>query len=189
MLKIGSRPARRFGARSLSDLRAIPWVFAWSQNRHLLTGWYGFGTAVASFRQVRGREGDRILTDMFARHRLFRLMVDEVEKSLLLSDMQIAAEYAGLVTEAEVRDRVFDRVRKEHERSVAAVGFVTGGSAIGARFPNMRDRLERLRPELDRINRLQVELLRAFRSAPSDRAPIPLMQSMNAIAAGLGWTG
>ncbi len=189
MLKIGSRPARRFGARSLSDLRAIPWVFAWSQNRHLLTGWYGFGTAVASFRQVRGREGDRILTDMFARHRLFRLMVDEVEKSLLLSDMQIAAVYAGLVTEAEVRDRVFDRVRKEHEKSVAAVGFVTGGSAIGARFPNMRDRLERLRPELDRINLLQVGLLRAFRSAPSDRAPIPLMQSMNAIAAGLGWTG
>ena len=61
MLKIGSRPARRFGAKSLADLRAIPWVFAWSQNRHLITGWYGFGTAIGSFRKIRGRDGDDLL--------------------------------------------------------------------------------------------------------------------------------
>ncbi len=189
MLKIGSRPARRFGARSLADLRAIPWVFAWSQNRHLLTGWYGFGTAVSSFRQVRGRDGDRILTDMFGRHRLFRLMVDEVEKSLLLSDMDLAAQYAGLVPDADLRERVFARVREEHARSVAAIGFLTAGATVGARFPNLRDRIDRVRPQLDRINRLQVDQLRRFRAAPSDRAPVPLMQSMNAIAAGLGWTG
>ncbi|WP_347312501.1 phosphoenolpyruvate carboxylase [Defluviimonas sp. SAOS-178_SWC] len=189
MLKIGSRPARRFGAASLSDLRAIPWVFAWSQNRHLLTGWYGFGTALSSFRQVRGREGDRILADMFDRHPLFRLMVDEVEKSLLLSDMQIAAHYASLVKDGAVRARVLGLVRDEHAKSVEAIGYVTGSSAIGARFPKMRGRTERIRPQLDRINRLQVDLLSAFRSAPTDRAPIPLMQSMNAIAAGLGWTG
>jgi len=189
MLKMGSRPARRFGARSLSDLRAIPWVFAWSQNRHLLTGWYGFGTAIASFRQVRGRDGDRLLGDMFVRHALFRLMVDEVEKSLLLSDMEIAADYAGLVADADVRGRIFDAVLAEHARSVTAVSFLTGDGVTGARFPKLSDRLARLRPQLDRINRLQVELLRQVRAAPSDRAPISLMQSMNAIAAGLGWTG
>lgn len=189
MLKIGSRPARRFGARSLSDLRAIPWVFAWSQNRHLVTGWYGFGTAIASFRQVRGAEGDRLLAEMFERHQLFRLMVDEVEKSLLLSDMDIARHYAGLVADAQVRERVLGLVEGEHDRSAAAVCFLTGSATTGGRFPLMRDRIERIRPQLDRINRLQVDLLARFRATPSDRAPVALMQSMNAIAAGLGWTG
>ena len=189
MLKIGSRPARRFGAKSLADLRAIPWVFAWSQNRHLLTGWYGFGAAVASFRQVRGAKGDRLLAEMFAHHRLFRLMVDEVEKSLLLADMDIAETYAGLVEDPAVRDRIFAKVRAEHDRSVAAIRDLTGGPGIGARFPVMRERFARLRPQLDRINRLQVDLLRDARTRPSTRAAVPLIQSMNSIAAGLGWTG
>ncbi len=61
LLNIGSRPARRFGARSLSDLRAIPWVFAWSQNRHVITGWYGVGSGLASFLEVRGRDGEATL--------------------------------------------------------------------------------------------------------------------------------
>ena len=189
MLKIGSRPARRFGAKSLADLRAIPWVFAWSQNRHLLTGWYGFGAAIASFRQVRGAEGDRLLAEMFAHHRLFRLMVDEVEKSLLLSDMGIAETYAGLVEDQGLRDGVFTRIREEHARSLSAIRDLTDTAVIGTRFPIMRDRFERLRPQLDRINRLQVNLLRDARTRPSTRAAVPLIQSMNSIAAGLGWTG
>ena len=65
LLNIGSRPARRFGARSLKDLRAIPWVFAWSQNRHVITGWYGVGSALQSFLEVRGDQGLRLLRRMF----------------------------------------------------------------------------------------------------------------------------
>ena len=189
MLKIGSRPARRFGAKSLADLRAIPWVFAWSQNRHILTGWYGFGSAVASFRQVRGTDGERLLAEMFAGHRLFRLMVDEVEKSLLLSDLGIAADYADLVDDAATRDRIFTQVLEEHARSVIAIRALTDGAEIGARFPNMRERFLRVAPQLDRINRLQVDLLRSARRHPDNGATMPLMQSMNSIAAGLGWTG
>ncbi len=189
MLKIGSRPARRFGAGGLADLRAIPWVFAWSQNRHLLTGWYGFGAAVASFRQIRGRDGDRLLSEMFARHRLFRLMVDEVEKSLLLADMAIAADYASLVKDAEVRSRIFELVRHEYDLCTTAIEFFSGGAGIAVRFPNLQARFERLKPQLDRINRLQVDLLRSARSGAALRTTVPLMQSMNCIASGLGWTG
>jgi phosphoenolpyruvate carboxylase len=189
MLKIGSRPARRFGAGSLSDLRAIPWVFAWSQNRHLLTGWYGFGSAVASFRQIRGTDGDRLLGEMFAGHRLFRLIVDEVEKSLLLTDMDIAAEYAALADDAANRNRIYAAVRSEHDRALHAARFLGGGSDIAARFPVLRERFDRVRPQLDRINRLQIDLLRSSRSGDPARTTVPLMQSMNCIAAGLGWTG
>jgi len=189
MLRIGSRPARRFGAKSLADLRAIPWVFAWSQNRHLVTGWYGFGSAIASFRQVRGKDGDRLLSEMFAQHKLFRLMVDEVEKSLLLSDMEIAAAYAALVEDEATRARIFALVQAEHERATSAILDLTENDRIGTRFPNMRERFERLQPQLNRINRLQVDLLREARKQTTTRTVVPLMQSMNSIAAGLGWTG
>jgi phosphoenolpyruvate carboxylase len=188
MLKIGSRPARRFGARSLADLRAIPWVFAWSQNRHMITGWYGFGSAVQAFRRVRGAAADRLLADMFARHRLFRLMVDEVEKSLMLTDMEIGATYAGLVENAEVREAILGRIRGEHAASLAALRDLTS-TPLGARFPIMQEKCQRLQPQLGRINLLQVSLLRRSRTEPRASVTVPLMQTMNCIAAGLGWTG
>ena len=84
-------PARRFGARSLADLRAIPWVFAWAQNRHIITGWYGVGSALQNFLEVRGEEGEAMLARMFRDSRLFRLIMDEVEKTLLIVDLDIAA--------------------------------------------------------------------------------------------------
>ncbi len=196
MLKIGSRPARRFGAKSIADLRAIPWVFAWSQNRHLITGWYGLGSALQSFSQVRGAAAHGLLAEMFAHHKLFRLMVDEVEKSLLLSDMAIAADYAELVEDPHVRTTILRRITQEHQATVTALLAITGGPEIGARFPMLTDRLAQVREQLDRTNRLQVNLLRrtradsALRRADSAlRTTVPLMQSMNCIAAGLGWTG
>ena len=104
LLNIGSRPARRFGARSLKDLRAIPWVFAWAQNRHVITGWYGVGSAIKSLLDVRGEDGLKLLRRMFESSRLFRLIIDEVEKTLLLVDLDIARDYASLVADEGVRD-------------------------------------------------------------------------------------
>jgi phosphoenolpyruvate carboxylase len=126
---------------------------------------------------------------MFEGHPLFRLIVDEVEKSLLLTDLDIAAGYAALVEDDAIRARIFGAIAKEHAQSVAAIRFVNGGTGIGARFPNMRGRFERVRDQLDRINRLQTGLLRDARASTTTRVNVPLMQSMNCIAAGLGWTG
>ncbi|MEY8827887.1 phosphoenolpyruvate carboxylase [Sedimentitalea sp. XS_ASV28] len=189
MLKMGSRPARRSGAQTLDDLRAIPWVFAWSQNRHLITGWYGFGTALASFRRVRGSEGDRLLAEMFRHSRLFRLIVDEVEKSLYHADMDIAARYASLVSDASGRNAIFDRIRRSYDQSCIELRALTGSSDIGKRFPNMCARFDRVRGELGRIHELQVNLLSRSRQSPRDVDATPLLQSMNCIATGLGWTG
>src|SRR3989449_608565 len=97
LLNIGSRPARRFGAKTLADLRAIPWVFAWTQNRHFLPGWYGLGTGLATFLDVRGSRGEALLTRMFSDFRLFRLTRDEVEKTLAYVDLALARGYADLV--------------------------------------------------------------------------------------------
>ena len=194
LLNIGSRPARRFGAASLADLRAIPWVFAWSQNRHLISGWYGFGTAVESFVHIRGEDGAALLAEMFERSREFRLVVDEVEKSLCHADMEIAARYAGLVSCRDTSKAIFGRVQAEFARTSDHIARLAGGSVPGDRFPALKHRLEVKLPRINQANLWQVRLLAEHRAAlGTDRAPdntlVPLLVSMNCISAGLGWTG
>ena len=123
-LNIGSRPQTRFGASSLDDLRAIPWVFAWSQNRHLITGWYGFGSALKSFRSYRGEAGETMLKTMFRESRIFRLIVDEVEKSIYLTDLAIAKKYADLVENKTTRDKVFRKIEEEYRSTVSMLSVV-----------------------------------------------------------------
>lgn len=189
LLKMGSRPARRFGAGSLDDLRAIPWVFAWSQNRHLISGWYGFGSAIETFRRFRQGDGDALLRRMFSESRVFRLIVDEVEKSLFHADMQIAARYAALVTDPEARDDILGRVTQEYGRSCAAVLFLNATPAVGARFTNMSTRFGRVRTDLAKVHDLQIRLLDENRRQPNSKKAIALMQTMNCISTALGWTG
>ncbi len=194
LLKIGSRPARRFGAKGLADLRAIPWVFAWSQNRHLITGWYGLGSALESFANVRGEPGLATLRHMFARSPLFRLVVDEVEKALYLTDLDIGAHYASLVADQSTGETILGMVRNEYQRTLDQIGLITESDTLASRFPVLRARTERIRPLIGRTNRLQVSLLRAFRDLSDDaqekeRLSVPLIMSMSCIATGLGWTG
>ena len=167
LLNLGSRPARRFGARSLGDLRAIPWVFAWSQNRHFVPGWYGVGSGILTFLQVRGRAGRRAASQrMFTDSRLFRLIVDEVEKTLSYVDLEMAREYAALVPDA----RVARRDLPDDRGGVPPHG---GGGASDQRrdrswrerFPRFRRKLARRLPTLNQISRQQIELLRRFRES------------------------
>jgi phosphoenolpyruvate carboxylase len=192
LLKMGSRPDRRFGASGIADLRAIPWVFAWSQNRHLLTGWYGIGSALSSFITVRGEAGRELLARMFEHSRFFRLIVDEAEKTLYQSDMEIARLYAGLVTDSDAAQRIHARIAAEYELTRRLIGDLTHGD-LSARFPLFKQRFDSLRRQMDDIHRLQVGLLGEVRAktGPADqkRATDALLVSINCISAGLGWTG
>jgi phosphoenolpyruvate carboxylase len=193
LLNIGSRPARRFGAHSLSDLRAIPFVFAWSQNRHVITGWYGTGSGIASFLDVRKERGEALLRRMFAESRLFRLIISEVEKTLCLVDLKIAREYAGLVADKAKRDAIFSMVEQEFGLTCDMILRVTREREIGERFPNYRARLAHRLPIITQVNRGQVELLRRFRACETEEAmeayKSNLLLSINCIASGLGATG
>ena len=193
LLNMGSRPARRFGARSLSDLRAIPWVFAWSQNRHFIPGWYGVGSGILTFLQVRGQRGSALLDRMFTESRLFRLIVDEVEKTLTYVDLDIAREYAELVPEASVRSNVLTMVEEEYHRTVEAVLRISGGKELVERYPRFRRRLARRLPTINQVSRQQIELLRRFRESGGDKTQeeqlSALLLSINCIAAGFGATG
>ena len=193
LLNLGSRPARRFGARSLSDLRAIPWVFAWSQNRHFVPGWYGVGSGILTFLQVRGQRGAALLDRMFNESRLFRLIVDEVEKTLTYVDLDIAREYAELVPDTEVRSSILSLVEEEFHRTVEAVLRISGGKELVERYPRFRRRLARRLPTINQVSRQQIELLRRFRESGGDRTQeeqlSALLLSINTIAAGFGATG
>ena len=193
LLNIGSRPARRFGAQSLADLRAIPWVFAWAQNRHIITGWYGVGSAIASLLQVRGQQGEALLPRLFQESRIFRLIVDEVEKTLLLVDLDIARDYASLVPDEGVRATILPMIEQELALTREMVLKVSGGSEIAERFPEYRRALAQRLPTVNEVNREQVELLRRFRGAESeaerDAFKSALLLSINTVAAGLGATG
>jgi len=193
MLNIGSRPARRFGAKSLSDLRAIPWVFAWAQNRHIITGWYGVGTAIASLLQVRGDDGVALLRRMFNESRLFRLIVDEVEKTLLLVDLDVARDYASLVAEEGVRNNILGRIEAELKLTREMVLKVSQGKELAERFPEYRRSLHSRLPTVNEVNREQVELLRRFRGAQNEAEreayKSAVLLSINTVAAGLGATG
>jgi phosphoenolpyruvate carboxylase len=193
LLNIGSRPARRFGARSLGDLRAIPWVFAWAQNRHIITGWYGVGSALSSLLEVRGQQGEALLPCLFNDSRLFRLIVDEVEKTLLLVDLDIARDYASLVEDEGVRDMIFGMIEQEYRLTCEMVLKVSGGGEVAERFPDYRRVLASRLPAVNQVSRMQVELLRRFRGAQSEAEreayKSALLLSINTVAAGLGATG
>lgn len=190
LLNIGSRPARRTGQRKLSDLRAIPWVFAWTQNRHLLTGWYGVGSALTRFADERGHAELRRLYDS---SRIFRLVVDEVEKSLLQADMSLARAYAELCDEA-ARRPVLSAIEAEAASTEAALLRITGERHLAERFPAFRSRHDERAAMIARCNRWQIDLLARHREENAagriaETTRVALLLSMTCIAAGLGWTG
>jgi phosphoenolpyruvate carboxylase len=189
LLNMGSRPARRTQAKTLADLRAIPWVFAWTQNRHLLPGWYGVGSGIKAFLEVRRERGLELLKRMFREARLFRLILDDVERTLLQVDLSIAAEYAGLVEDSAVREPIFSRVTEEYRLTCEMILRITGGTGIAERFPQFRRRLARRLKTINEVSREQVQLLRAHRAESNEEVRTALLMSINCAAAGLGATG
>ncbi len=189
LLNIGSRPARRTQAKGLGELRAIPWVFAWTQNRHMLSGWYGVGRGNKAFLDVRKERGLELLKRMFRDARLFRLILDDVERTLLQVDLSIAGEYAGLIEDAAVREPIFSRIEAEYRLTCEMILRISGGACIAERFPQYRRRLARRLKTINAVSREQVHLLRAHRTASSDAVRTALLMSINCAAAGLGATG
>jgi phosphoenolpyruvate carboxylase len=193
-MKIGSRPARRFGAATLNDLRAIPWVFAWTQNRLLVPGWYGVGSSIEKMINDRGEKGVEQLNKMYEKHSLFRLILDGAEKTLLLVDMEVAEKYGELVTNADQKNQIFDDINREYALTKKMVLKITGEEELCDRFPNYKRHFYRRADSLHHIGIEQVDLVKKFRSQQSGNQEftdvlISLLLSINCVAAGIGSTG
>ena len=178
LLEIGSRPARRPNDEDyLASLRAIPWVFAWTQNRVLLPAWFGCGTALSSLPPDELRR-------LYEELPFFRTVVDNLEMTLAKSSLPIARGYLRLVGDAGP----FEQIEAEHERAVAGVLAATGVSRLLERHPMLRRSIDLRNPYVDPMNALQVELLRRHR-AGDEAARLPLLRSIAGIAAALRNTG
>jgi phosphoenolpyruvate carboxylase len=178
LLAIGSRPARRpGGAATLDGLRAIPWVFAWTQNRCLVPAWYGCGTAFA------GADVPE-LRRLYREWGFFRSLVQNLEMTLAKSSLEVAREYLELVDD----DRLWEPIASEHERTVAAVLAIVEADQLLERHPVVQRSVRLRNPYVDPMNAIQVELLRRVR-AGDDAAVPPLLRSIAGIAAALRNTG
>jgi len=188
-LNIGSRPAARRHSTRLEDLRAIPWVFSWSQCRLMLPGWYGFGAAVEQWLAQPGGSLAE-LREMYARWAFFRSALSNLDMVLAKTDLAIASRYAELVPDSGLRERVFGDISAEWHRTRHWLSEITGRDELLADNPTLARSIRSRFPYLDPLNHLQVELLRRYRAGDTDaRTQRAIHLTINGVAAGLRNSG
>ncbi len=192
-LKLGSRPSyRKAGPRTLADLRAIPWVFSWMQSRFNLPGWFGLGSALE---QHAAREGGlEQLRTMYREWLFFRLLIDNTQLTLGKADLGIAHVYSGLVEDATLRERIFERIAAEFRRTEKWVLAVAGQHHLLGGEPVLANSIKQRNPYIDPLNYLQVEMIRRLRAgklsdAARREAKRVIELTVSGIAAGLKNTG
>ncbi|MGH7687837.1 MAG: phosphoenolpyruvate carboxylase [Candidatus Dormibacteria bacterium] len=217
LLNIGSRPAARSGSVRIDDLRAIPWVFAWTQTRLMLPSWYGVGGSLHAFVDDQdvvvgndhnappsaGSDGQLppagqarwdLLHEMYQRWPFFRALVGNLEMVLAKTDLGVAGRYAELVRDPDLRARMWDEVTDEHRRTVSALLHVTRKEDLLADQPQLKETLRLRDPHIDPLSVLQAQMLARYRELPADDESRPallevILRTVNGIAAGLQNTG
>ncbi len=198
LMNIGSRPARRQQDNpSKYSIRAIPWVFGWSQSRHTLPAWYGLGTAIEKFCN-KNTENLAILQKMYTNWAFFKVLLSNIQMGLYKADTSIMKEYAALSEDTETAERIYNVIVDEYERTVKYILAITQSDTLLAENPLLLLSLERRRAYIDPLNAIQVRLLKAYRQQMAleeiDETEIqrwlnPLLRSINAISAGMRNTG
>ncbi|HEY0266992.1 MAG TPA: phosphoenolpyruvate carboxylase, partial [Rhizomicrobium sp.] len=182
-LKIGSRPASRTKSPRIEDLRAIPWVFSWSQARVMLPDWYGFGTAAAE-------AGVANLTSLYKSSAFFRTVIANMEMVLAKSSLPIARRYAGLVEDRTLAEAVMARIEAEWHLTRDAVLAISGQAALLADNPRLAESIQSRLPYVDALNHLQVDLMRRRREGDAGfDIHAGIHMSINGVAAGLRNSG
>lgn len=194
-LPIGSRPSRRRGERTLGDLRAIPWVFSWTQNRCLIPAWYGLGTALSEVKY-----GDRAawqtVCEMYRQWPFLQATIDNAALALAKADMYVAQNYSELVEDADERQRCWGLIAREFDCTRQALIDLTGSGELLAATPWFQGSIQVRNPYIDPLNLIQIDLLRRRRSLPNDateeegqRLRDLLRLTVQGIAAGMRTTG
>ena len=194
-LAIGSRPTFRPGSdASLTSLRAIPWVFAWMQTRHVITGWMGVGTALDEFITRHGSAGEALLKDMRDRWPFFATLLSNVEMVLAKADFGVAEHYARTLGDGDQDLRTFGRLRDEYVRTVDMVNRLSAQDRLLDESPVLQRSIALRNPYVDALSFLQVDLLGRIRDLPESDPEYAdtleaILRSVNGVAAGLRNTG
>jgi phosphoenolpyruvate carboxylase len=189
-LNIGSRPASRKKTREIEDLRAIPWVFSWAQCRLMLPGWYGFGSAVESWIAEHPDQGMPFLKELYREWPFFRTLLSNMDMVLAKSSIAIASRYAELVPDADLREKIFGRIRREWHLSIETLLDIMGQDRLLQGNPLLDRSIRNRFPYLDPLNHVQVELLKEHRAQNPDEQVLRGIQlTINGISAGLRNSG
>ncbi|RZN34748.1 phosphoenolpyruvate carboxylase [Bradyrhizobium sp. Leo121] len=189
-LNIGSRPASRKKTREIEDLRAIPWVFSWAQCRLMLPGWYGFGSAVETWIAEHPEQGMPFLQELYKEWPFFRTLLSNMDMVLAKSSIAIASRYAELVPDAELREKIFGRIRREWHLSIETLLDIMGHERLLQGNPLLERSIRNRFPYLDPLNHVQVELLKEHRAQNPDEQVLRGIQlTINGISAGLRNSG
>lgn len=164
-LPIGSRPARRRGERTLADLRAIPWVFSWTQNRCIIPAWYGLGSALADLKD-RDTKALQTACEMYRRWPFFQATIDNAALALVKADMYIAGRYSELIESDAVRQACWSRVSAEYDRTRRGLLDLFGGGDLLASAPWLQRSIDARNPYVDPLNLIQIEFIRRRRAKP-----------------------
>lgn len=192
-LNIGSRPSKRKNSDRFEDLRAIPWVFAWTQSRYLFPAWYAAGTGLANFYQ-NNEENMKILQDMYENFSFFRSLIDTLQLAIVKADLTIAKEYANMCSDTEVNDRIFKQIEEEFNLTKTMILKITGLTEILGDAPALQESIRQRNPYVDPLSYLQVQLLAELREIREKGQDDPILLrevllTINGIAAGLRNTG
>lgn len=194
-LRLGSRPSRRpqsgLHSGDVRELRAIPWVFAWTQSRHFLPSWYGLGYALEKFVRDHAPRGLEALREMYEGWPFFAVLIDNAETSLAKTDLYIARRYAALVRPASLGESMFARLEEEYRRCRNAVLEICGRAHLLARQPVLAESIRLRNPYVDPLNFLQIRFLKEWRNArrPSAELLQLLQMTVAGIAFGMKSTG
>lgn len=184
-LNIGSRPASRTSSRRIEDLRAIPWVFSWSQARVMLPGWYGLAGGARRIGLEPGR-----LADLAGEFDIVEALLSNMELALAQSDMGLAARYAALCEDRSSAGPIFDAIRREHDAAVELALAVRGGTRLLDDRPDLAESVALAAGSVRPLNHLQLELLRRRRQGDdSEETRLAIQLTVTGIAAGLRNTG
>ncbi|MGP4041498.1 phosphoenolpyruvate carboxylase [Gracilibacillus sp. D59] len=191
-LNIGSRPMKRKGSDRFEDLRAIPWVFAWTQSRQLLPAWYAAGTGFKKYLDETGKL--ELLQKMYNKWPFFNATINNLQMALTKADIQTAQEYADMMQDSEISSRIFNSIKEEYTDTKEIVLKITGQEELLDNRQNIKDSVRLRNPIVDPLNLLQVQLVSQLRSQEeeSDQYNELLMEALltiNGVAAGLRNTG
>jgi len=192
-LNIGSRPAKRRNSERFEDLRAIPWVFAWTQSRYLLPAWYAAGTA---FKTYVGDDPAKLeeLRTMYREYSFFQTLIDNLQMALAKADLVIAKEYASMISDETIRNRIFSQIEEEYRCTREMILAITGQKEILDNVPVIQESVRLRNPYVDPLSYLQVQLLKELRALRAEGKDDPnllreVLLTINGIAAGLRNTG
>ena len=195
LAKIGSRPAKRKEQSwKIEDLRAIPWVFSWTQSRYMLPAWYPIGTTFKRFIARDQESHSNLLKEMYQKWPFFENLLDNIQMTMAKADMNIAHLYSHLVPDEAIRDRIFDTMKREFELSREMILLITGQKNLLDNDPWLKRSIRLRNPFMDPINYIQVNLLKQLRETEVNAVKKKdltdtVLLTISCIAAGMRNTG